>query len=434
MKKEENYQWGLLSIILLGMNGMIGSGIFLLPGTIMDLTGHWSIAVYFLVTLIVLSIAWCFAQCAALFNRNGGAYIYAKEAFGDFIGFEIGIMRWAVGIIGWAAIVVGFVTALSSIWPETLQEPIRSVVILSVVGGFGLLNITGIKIFKQVNNIVAVAKVIPLVFFVLAGLFFIQRENFSPLHLADLKTEAFGSAALLIFYAFGGFEALVVAAGEMKNPRKDLPIAVMLVIVFCSLLYFLIQIIAIGVLGDALGESLAPLADAAGACAGDGGKWAVTFAMIISIGGINLSASFITPKSGVALAEDGLIPKKFADTGRFGTPTWAIVVTIGLTGLLALSGNFVQLVAVSVISRFAQYITTCLAAYVLHKRMTTTQSRFKCLLLTIVPMLALIGMGWLLLQATLFQLIWGLGALILGIPLYWLQRWKKTPSQVQATS
>jgi amino acid transporter len=432
MRKEESYHFGFLSIILLGMNGIIGSGIFLLPGKVMNLTGYWSIAVYLLVMLLVLSIAWCFAQCATLFSRNGGAYIYAKEAFGDFIGFEIGIMRWVVGIIGWASIVVGFVTALSSIWPSALQEPMRSTVILSLVSSLGLLNIIGIKIFKHVNNIIAVTKLIPLIFFVLVGVFFIQKENFSALHWADLEIEAFGSAALLIFYVFGGFEALVAVAGEMKDPRKNLPLAVMLVIVFCSLLYFLIQIIAIGVLGNALGESHTPLADAAQMWLGDVGKWMIALAMLISIGGVNLTASFITPRSGVALAEDGLIPKKFAKKGRFGTPIWAILVTIGLTGMLALSGSFAQLVVISVISRFAQYITTCLAVYVLYKRMTPSKSRFRRVLFIIIPMFALIGIGWLLLQATLSQLIWGLGALVLGIPLYWLQRWGMTLEQSES--
>src|SRR5262249_25140387 len=123
MRTDESYHLGFWSIVLLGMNGVVGSGIFLLPGKVMDLAGHWSIAVFFLVTMVVLAIAWCFAKCATLFSRNGGAYVYAKEAFGDFIGFEIGFMRWIVGIMAWASIVVGFVTAVSSVWPSALQEP-----------------------------------------------------------------------------------------------------------------------------------------------------------------------------------------------------------------------------------------------------------------------------------------------------------------------
>lgn len=426
MKEESQHSLGFWSIVLLGMNVIIGSGIFLLPGNIMNLTGHWSMAVYGIVTLIVLSIAWCFAQCATLFNRNGGAYLYAKEAFGDFVGFEIGFMRWVVGILAWASLIAGFIAALGSIYSPIIQEPVRSLLILAIVGSLGFFNIVGFKIFKHVNNLVTIAKLIPLILFVLLGIFFVQTHHYSPLQWEDLEMGSFGAAALMIFYAFGGFETLVVVAGEMKNPCKNLPLAVMLVITFCSILYFIIQFIAIGVLGESLAESVTPVADAAQVLLGDSGKWFVTLAMLVSIGGVNLSASFITPRSGVALAEDGLIPRKIAAKGRFGTPVWAILITMGATGLLALSGSFSQLVVISVVSRFAQYVSTCLAVFVLHRRMTESKSSLQKILLFIIPGIGLIGVGWLVTHATLMQLVWGLGALILGIPLYWLQRLRPT--------
>ncbi len=422
MKEDRSHHLGFWSMILLGINGIVGSGIFLLPGQVMSLVGNWSIAVYLFVTFLVLSIAWCFAQCSTLFNRNGGAYVYAKEAFGDFIGFEIGMMRWVVGMMAWASLIVGFVTALSSIWPVVLEEPIRSVLILSLVGGLGLLNICGIKVFKHINNFVTVAKIIPLILFVLIGFFYVEHSHYTPLIWEELEMKSFGAAALVIFYAFGGFETLVVAAGEMKNPQKNLPLAVMLVITFCSLLYFIIQLIAIGLLGESLATSMTPLADSAQLLFGDSGKWFVTLTMLVSIGGINLSASFITPRSGVALAEDGMIPRWIAAKGRFDTHTWAILITISLTGLLSLSGSFSQLIVISVISRFAQYISTCLAVVVLHKKMSHKQSPVKRLFFIIIPAVALMGISWLLAQASLSQLIWGLGALVLGIPLYWMQK------------
>ncbi len=154
----------------------------------MGLVGNWSIVVYIFVSLLVLSIAWSFAQCAAIFNRNGGAYVYAKEAFGNFIGFEIGMMRWAVGIISWASFTVGFVTALSTLWPQALQEPMRTIVILSLLGSLGILNIIGINFFKHLNNIVTIAKLIPLVFFVLMGIYFIQPHHYTPLIWEEWKS------------------------------------------------------------------------------------------------------------------------------------------------------------------------------------------------------------------------------------------------------
>lgn len=421
------------SMILLGINGIIGSGIFLLPGQVMNLAGSWSLFVYFGVTLLILSIAWCFSQCAALFDRNGGAYVYAKAAFGDFIGFEIGLMRWVVGIIAWASLIVGFVTALSSVWSPALEEPIRSLLILGIISGLGIINIFGMKFFKYFNNLVTVTKIIPLILFILLGFFYIEIDHYASPRWEEFEMESFGSAALIILYSFGGFETLVVAAGEMQNPQKNLPFVVMLVISFCSFLYFIIQFIAIGVLGGALAESVTPLGDVAQKLLGDSGKWLVTLAMLISIGGVNLYASFITPRSGVALAEDGMMPKWIASKGRHGTPIWAILLTTSFTALLAITGNFTELVIISVVSRFAQYISTCVATYLLHRKSDELKQNGKHWRFILIPIVGLCGVCWLMFQATWFQLICGLGALIIGIPLYWMRSERNKSDSVPQT-
>jgi amino acid transporter len=427
---SSSQKMGLTSLILLGINGIIGSGIFLLPGKVAALASSSSLFVYLFVILLVLAIAWCFAQCAALFNRNGGAYVYAKEAFGDFIGFEIGLMRWVVGIMAWAALIVGFVTALSSFWPAALLEPMRSILILGLIGALGFCNLWGVKMMRYLNNIVTVAKLLPLVFFVAVGAFYMKQVDFSSPFLQGAEEESFGAAALMIFYAFGGFESLAVAAGDMKNPTKHLPIAIMIVITFCSALYFFIQMIATGLLGPALIGNATPLADAADYLLGSGGKWMVTLAMLISIGGVNITASFIIPRSGMALAEDGMLPRWLAHKESSGVPTVILMITLALAAMIALSANFSQLVAISVVSRFAQYISTCLAVIVLYRRKQIVQSPFKKALNIIAPLLSLSGIGWLLLQTTYSQLYWGLGALVVGVPLYLMQ--KKGRHSIQA--
>lgn len=422
VKTADSKKMGLISVVLLGINGMIGSGIFLLPGKVFALAGHSSHFVYIFVMLLVLAIAWCFAQCAALFNRNGGAYVYAKEAFGSFIGFEIGFMRWIVGAMGWAALIVGFVTALSSVWPQALEEPVRSTLILALIGALLLFNLAGTRALKHLNNVITIAKLLPLLVFILAGAFYVEHTHLVESPPSEWDSASFGGAAIMIFYAFGGFETLVVAAGEMKNPTKNLPIAVMTIITVCSLLYFLIQIIAMGILGPALSDSSAPLADAGECIFGTPGRWLVTLTMLISIGGVNISASFIIPRSGVALAEDGMITKRFAETTRSGAPIWAILVTTSFTVIIALSGNFAELVAISVVSRFAQYGATCVAVIVLYKRRQMAIAPFKKVLLAIIPVIALAGLFWMALQATPSQLYWGLGTLLSGVPLYLIQK------------
>ncbi|MBA2369405.1 MAG: amino acid permease [Candidatus Protochlamydia sp.] len=421
----EDRKMGLSSIILLGINATIGSGIFLLPGKIAELSGNSFLIIYGFVTLLVLAIAWCFSQCAALFNRNGGAYLYAKEAFGDFIGFEIGLMRWVVGMIAWGTLTVGLITAVGSFWPEAARDPLRSLLIVGFVGGLGIFNLAGIQFLKYINNIVTIAKMLPLLCVVAAGSYYTQTTNFGKFEFTQWECPTFGSAALIMFYAFGGFETLVVAAGEMRKPEKNLPLALFAVIFICSFLYFLIQMMAIGVLGTSVIGSENPIIDGAATLFGNSGKWLITIGMLISMGGVNLCASFVTPRSAAALAHDGLVPHWMAVKNQADAPIGAIMATVGITIIIALSGNFTQLAAISVVSRFAQYGSTCLATPILYQKQWKNITKLRRCLLVCIPILGVGGLTGLLFEATESQLYWGLGGLLPGIPLYFLQKYSK---------
>jgi len=431
MADKRSAKIGFYSIVLLGVNGIIGSGIFLLPGQVMALADQSTLLVYAFITFLVLTIAWSFAKCASFFNRNGGAYIYAKEAFGPFIGFEIGIMRWAIGIIAWSTMTVAFVTALSTIYPFMLEEPVRSTLIIGIITTLGLINVLGVNWMKPLNNIVTIAKLLPLIGFVIVGFFFINWDVIIPdFSQTSSEETAFGAAALLIFYAFSGFENLSVVAGEMENPKKNLPIAIMISVILCSLICVSIQLISMSFLQEQLAQSVTPVADVANVLMGSSGKWFVLSSMLISIGGINVCASFVVPRSGEALANDGLIPKWISHRGRFDTPVYAIFLSVIFTALIALFGSFTQLATISVIARFVQYTSTCVAAIVLAKEERKTQSFFKKFIGITLPLTSLVGIGWLITQASSSQLYWGLGALMLGLPLYFLQSYQNNvPNQ-----
>ena len=420
---ERPQKFGFWSIVLLGINGVIGSGIFLLPGKAMELVGPGSIFVYLFMTLVVLALALCFAECAGKFSRYGAAYVYAREAFGEFIGFEVGIMSWAIRIIAWSVMAVGFATALSAVWPPALEEPYKTVIILTILIGLGIINLLGIQMAKIINNLVTVGKLLPLLLFVIIGVFYIRGGNFDPMFPKGFALDSFGTAALVIFYAFTGFEALAVAAEDMENPQKNLPLALMAVMVLCSGVYVMVQAVAVGTLGPALAKSAAPVADAASAFLGPAGKWLVTIGTLISIGGINVAASFITPRSGAALAQDGLVPRKIAENSRFGTPYLAIIITVLLAIPVALSGSFVKLAAISVVSRFAQYLPTCLAVIVLRRKRPDLTSSFTVPFGPVIPAVAVVVSVWLLTKASAEQLYWGFGALGIGIPLYFVMKY-----------
>lgn len=418
----EKNKLGLWSIVLLGINSVIGSGIFLLPGKAMKIIGPGSVWMYVFDTFLVLSMALCFAEVGGMFNKAGGPYVYAKEAFGDFVGFEVGIMKWAVSIIAWATMAVGFATALGGIWPAAAQGTTKSMIAVAILVGLGIVNIIGVSVTRVLNNIITVGKLVPLVFFVAVGIFFIKGANFVPMFPQGTSGETVGAAAILIFYAFTGFESIAVAAEDMENPQKNIPIAIIITMLIASAIYILTQVVAIGVLGPKLAASATPVADAARVFFGGFGGTLVTAGTLVSIGGINIAASFITPRSGVALAEDGLLPAAVAKKSSRNTPIVAIIITVALAIPIALSGSFTQLAAISVVSRFAQYIPTCLSVIVLRKKRPELKSTFRVPFGPVLPILSVVISLWLLSKATQTQIIWGLGAMLIGVPLYFIMK------------
>lgn len=423
MKK---HQFGLSSIILLGINAIVGSGIFLLPGQAYAKMGSGSLFVYLFVSVLAMALALCFAEVAGMFKRNGGAYLYVKEAFGDFAGFEVGIMKWIVSIIAWATMAVGFATALSSIFPSVSDPVFHACIVCGILIGLGIVNIIGVQLTKYVNNIATMAKLLVLLLFVGLGIFFLQADNFSPMFPETVNTTTFSETVLLIFYAFTGFEAIATAAEDMENPKKTLPIAIVSAMIIVSILYFLIQLVSIGTLGSALATSVTPVADAISVFLGGVGKNIVAIGTLISIGGINIASSFLTPRNALALAEDRLLPHIITKKTTWGTPYIAILLSVLLALPIALSGSFTQLAAISVISRFTQYIPTCLSIIVFRRTRKDLPSTFRVPFGYSIPILATLLSVWLLLHADIGKLLIGLGAMILAIPLYFIMKHKQT--------
>lgn len=417
---------GLFSIVLLAINGIIGTGIFLLPGKTAALVGVNSLWVILFDALLVISLALCFAEMGGMFKTNGGPYVYAKEAFGDFIGFEVGFIKWAIAIIAWSAMAVGFATAIGTFWAPASTTLGRNILSTSIIIGLGIINMMGVKISKILINVVTVSKILPLLFFVLVGIFYVKGVNFEALSSSQsIAKGGFGEAALIIFYAFTGFESIAVAAEDMDNPERNVPKAIIVVILLVSVVYMLIQTISIGILGDALPTSEAPIADAANVFMGPLAKAMVTAGTLISIGGINIGASFVTPRSGVAMADDGLIPRFISKRNSKDAPYVAIIITVIFAMLISWTGTFAKLAAISVVSRFAQYIPTCLAVVVLRKRRPEMPRTFKVPFGPMIPTIAIVVSCWLLYHSSLEKIIWGLGGLVIGCIVYVIMNFGK---------
>ncbi|MFT8412196.1 MAG: APC family permease [Schleiferilactobacillus perolens] len=423
--KKKN-ELGFWSIILLGINGIIGSGIFLLPNVAAKMVGTASIFVLIFDALLVFAIALCFAKSATYFDTNGGPYLYAKDAFGGFIGFEVGFVTWAIRIIAEATMAVAFTTALGSIFPYAATTIGKDVIAATMIILLAIMNIAGVRVSKVVNNIITVSKLIPLILFIAVGIWFIKGGNFTPLFPGGHYTSgSFGPAAVTMFYAFTGFEGVVVAAGDMRDPEHNLPRALVIVMLIVLAFYLLIQVVCIGILGGNLATSATPIQAAFGRVAGSFGSALVEAGTLLSTGGLLVASSYITPRSGVALAESGMMPPALAKVNKKDGPWVAIIVSSTLGLIVALSGTFNYLAQISAISRFAQYIPTCLAVLVFMKTKKNVPSNFHLPLGPVIPVLAIVVSGWLLTQVTLIQFAWGFGALAVAIPFYFLMAYNK---------
>lgn len=419
---EKGAQLGLISIILLGINGIIGSGIFLLPNQVASLMGTAGIFSLIFDALLAISIAMCFAQAATYYDEDGGPYLYAKDAFGDFVGFEVGFVTWAIQIIAEATMAVAFATALGATFPALANIWAKNITVTVLLGLMALMNIAGVKVSKIVNNIVTLSKLIPLLLFVTMGIFFIHGGNFTPLFPHGHYTAGhFGAAAVTMFYAFAGFERVVVAAGDMKNPKKNLPRALLIMVGIVLAFYLLIQTVCTGVLGaSALGHTTAPIQTAFAKFAGGFGNSLVAAGTLLSTGGFLVASSYVTPRSGVALAKHHMMPSMIAKRNSKHAPYVAILISIGISILIAWSGQFGYLAQISAVSRFAQYIPTCLAVLVFRRTRATAADRFQLPLGPVIPVVAVAVSIWLLFQVTALQAVLGLGALIVAIPFYFL--------------
>ena len=331
-------------------------------------------------------------------------------------------MKAAISIIAWAAMSNGFATALAAIYPEAGIPLVKNFIIVLLMGSLGLMNIFGVKLSKAVNNLVTVGKLLPLVLFIAAGLFCLQGNNLELGTAAAAEEFSFGAAALLIFYAFTGFEAIAEAAEDMENPKKNLPRAIVMVMLVVSVFYFLIQTVSIGVLGAGLSETKTPIATAAAYIFGPVGLALVTAGTLVSIGGINMASSFLTPRVIVAIADDKMLPPVLSRYSRWGTPYVAIIFSTVVGILIALSGSFTTLAAISVVSRFAQYLPSCLAVLVLRHRHPEAPSSLQAPFGPLFPVVSIAVSIWLLLQADIDKIIFGLGGLVVGIPFYFLMK------------
>jgi amino acid transporter len=406
-------------IVAVALNDVVGSGVYLLPAAATALLGPASLWAVLLAGLLVLLVVLCFAEAASYFDQPGSAYLYAGQAFGPLVGFQVGWMSWLARVASVASLSVGFAKALSFLVPAATNGWQRALAITVPLLVLTVLNIVGVRSGVNTAVFLVISKLLPLGVFVGVGVFAVSLPVVSSQHSSD--DGGLMAAALLLIFAYGGFENTAAPAGEYTNPRRDVPFALLVQIGTVSLLYVAVQWVALGTVPE-LGASETPLADGAKYFLGDWGGWLLTAGAVVSILGTNSNSVLAGPRYLFAIVRDGFGPRFLASVHpRFRTPMAAILVQTAIALPLALSGTFEELAKLSVIARLVTYIGTTAAIPILRRRYSKATS-FRLPGGVTIPVAATLVAAGLLASASWQNLLAGACAALVGGGIYALRR------------
>ncbi len=400
----------------LAINNTIGAGIFALPANAAALLGPFSPFAFLLAGIAIFLIALCFAEAGSQFDRSGGPYLYASAAFGPFIGFEVGWLTIVARVTALGAISNTFSAYLGYFWPMLGRGAGQFVSITLLTAALAALNYVGVRQGMAAVKLFTIGKLLPLVAFCIAGLFFLHGRNFAM--SAPPGADAIQRTTLMLVFAFGGFEAASIPTEEVLDPRRALPRAILFSVGTVVVLFLLIQVVAVGTF-PGLASSATPLASAARIFLGPAGGLLLTAGALVSTIGTTSNIMLHGPRSLYAQAARGQLPRVFARIHpRYRTPAVS-VLALAFTGwALAVTGTFTQLVALTTLSRLLYYLTTCLAVPVLRRTMPASDARFRLPGGGMIPILAVAVCVWLLAGSSWKEAAMTGAALLIGAALY----------------
>jgi amino acid transporter len=422
--RRELGRWDLSAI---GINQVIGGAVFALPASLAAASGRWSTVLIVGVGLVTLMIATTFAEVSSRFDRTGGPYLFTRAAFGRFAAFEVGWMQWFSRVASWASVINVLVASLGFYWPAVTAGVPRAVLLTALVTALVIINVLGIRQSAAFVNATTIGKLLPLLVFIAVGIFSVDLAQAVP--NTELPFAKLSATVLLLVFAFGGYEVVPVVAGEARNPRREIPFALIATILLVIPLLAVTQVIAMSTLPD-LTASRTPLADASARLIGAGGAVMITVGALLSTTGNNIGSLLSGSRNLFALAEQGDLPPFVGRVhSRFRTPVNAILITAGVALVLAVSGTFVTMAAASAISRLIVYFATCASALRLRGMDATgavAPALFRAPLGPVIPAAAMTIALVIVLAATPAQLIGGAFTFAVGAALFLVARRLRT--------
>jgi amino acid transporter len=419
----------LFDVTNLVVGAIIGADIYVASAFGAGLLGPFSLVVWGVAGIMAIVIALCFAQCAAMLPKVGGPYAYAHAAWGAFAGFIVGWSLWLAEWLSLAVFPVAFAQYLMfPLFLPGLNSISQVAVKVLFVIFLTVTNVVGVKAAGRTNDVLTIIKLAPLIFFIVVGMLYMTLNialvttNFSP--LAPFGFSNFGSALILIFWAYAGFEISTIPADEIREPSKTIPRAIILGMSIVTIFYLITNVVLFGIRPwYLLQNDSAPLATASyvalssiPALALIGGA-IVGCGALVSVAGSDESGMIGTSRLGYALAVDGLFPRIFAKIHpKFKTPYLAIIIQAATALVASILGNLNALIATSVFFMAIAYVTTSASIFSLRRKCSKPQFQLRGGLL--IPSLGVIFSLYLISQCTIDQIAIGLVLLFVGIPIY----------------
>jgi APA family basic amino acid/polyamine antiporter len=426
---------GVWMATALVIGNMVGSGIFLLPASLAGAAGPMSLVGWVFTGAGAILLAFVFSRLGRAIPHTGGPYTYARRAFGDFIGFQTAWGYWIAAWAGNAAIAVAFVGYLAVFWPQVGTDNLLAAIVgIGVIWLLTAINVMGTRETGAFQVVTTILKFVPLAIIGVIGLFFIKGSNLTP--FAPHGTfSAISAAAPLTLWAFIGLESAAVAAGEVRNPEKNVPRATMYGTLATTIVYILGTVAVMGVIPAAvLANSTSPFADAAGIMFG--GSWDKVIALVALISTFGALNGWILLQGRVPLAaaEDGLFPEQFAKVhGKRRTPVFGLVVSsVLVSGLMLMNytkglvSAFTFIILLATLTTLVPYAYSAAAQVQLYFSEPDLFERKRFVRDTAIAALAFAYSVWAITGSGKDIIAKGFILLLAGIPVYVAMKWWQT--------
>lgn len=412
---------GLLAFLTTIINCVIGAGIYRLPAEMAHLSGAYSPFAYVACAIAMGAVALCYGEAGSRVPTSGGPYGFIDAALGGSMGFVSGVMVWLAGALAAGGISVAFAETMGVLVPGLSSPLWRNIIVILVHVVFTVVNLASVATATRIISWATLVKLMPLIVFLAAGAFAVQSENFTlPDHF---DAGAFGRASVLGLFAFTGMETALGASGEVRDPARTVPRALMWAMGIVAVSYVAIQVVAQGVLGGALGASPAPIADGL-ATVSPTLRNLVLVGMLVSMLGWLTGNALGSPRVLFAFARDGLLPAAMGKVHpKTHVPYVAILVNSMITMSLALSGTFQKLVVLSTLAAAIVYFMGCVACLVLRKRdVKQAGEPLKLAVTPFVAVIGMLGMAAIVSQSTADEIIASVATIVVCLAYYAVYR------------